>query len=210
MKKVNILLTDDEALLREGLHALLKREDFVNTIYEASNAVEFKEIVANHRIDLMLMDVRLQGMSGLELIMGLKATEHHAKVIALTGLDGVELVVSLLKAGVNGIVHKLDGYSGILSSIQGVLKEGSYFPEKVLKIIQTNSHRWDNVPPVLLSFQEKELLKSIADGLTTKETAVRLKMSEATAETYRVRLIKKVGVPNTAALLAYAFRNGLL
>jgi DNA-binding CsgD family transcriptional regulator len=66
------------------------------------------------------------------------------------------------------------------------------------------------VPPVVLSFQENELLKIIASGLTTKEMSVRLRMTEATTETYRTRLIKKLGVPNSAALLAYAYRNGIL
>jgi DNA-binding NarL/FixJ family response regulator len=210
MKKINILLTEDEALLREGLRAFLQREAFVQEIYEADNAASFYEIVRTHTVDLILLDIRLRGTSGLELKASLKAAGHPASVIALTGLEGVELVVNLLKAGVQGIVHKLDGYATIVNSIKGVLQEGSYFPDKVLKIIQTHAHKWDAVPPVTLSFQEKELLRAIADGLTTKETAVRLKMTEATAETYRVRLIKKVGVSNTAALLAYAFRNGLL
>jgi DNA-binding NarL/FixJ family response regulator len=210
MKKINILLTDDEALLREGLNALLVKEDFVNAIYEAGNAAECKENLAAHRIDVVLMDIRLPGMNGMELIAYMRAQEHPAKIVALTGLEGVELVVGLLKAGVHGIVHKLDGYQAILKTLRGVVQEDTYFPERVLKIIQANAHRWDAMPPVLLTFQEKELLKAIADGLTTKQTAVHLKMSEATAETYRVRLIKKVGTPNTAALLAYAFRNGLL
>jgi two-component system response regulator DegU len=79
-----------------------------------------------------------------------------------------------------------------------------------LNVIQANAHRWDQVPPVVLNFLEKELLKAIASGLTTKEIASQLKMSDATAETYRIRLIRKVGVQNTAGLMAYAYRNGIL
>jgi DNA-binding NarL/FixJ family response regulator len=90
------------------------------------------------------------------------------------------------------------------------VNDESYFPANILRIIQSNAQRWDDVPGVILTFQEKELLKAIASGATTKEIGPQLKMSPATAETYRTRLMKKVGVPNTAALLAYAYRNGIL
>jgi DNA-binding CsgD family transcriptional regulator len=77
-------------------------------------------------------------------------------------------------------------------------------------LIQANVSRWDNIPSVSLNVQEIEILKAIAGGSVTKEIAIELKMAETTAETYRNRLMKKVGVPNSAALLAYAYRNGIL
>lgn len=99
------------------------------------------------------------------------------KVIAVTGLDGVELIINLLKSGVHGIVYKLDGYGEIVNAIKTISISGTYFPENILKIIQSNAQRWDDVPTTLLSFQEKELLKEIAKGATTKEIAEELKMS---------------------------------
>ena len=110
----------------------------------------------------------------------------------------------------SGIVFKLDGYSEIVKAIQEVMNSGYYFQEKVASIIQSNAQRWDHVPPVSLNFQENELLRSIAGGLTTKEMSLQMKMTESTTETYRTRLIKKLGVPNTAALMAFAYRNGIL
>jgi DNA-binding NarL/FixJ family response regulator len=152
----------------------------------------------------------LRGESGLELLSYLTKSKHPAQVIALTGLDGVELIVNLLKQGVKGIVYKLDGYTEILRTIEAVIKGESYFPSNILKIIQQNAARWDEVPSVSLTMQEKELLKAITTGATTKEIGPRLKMTSATAETYRTRLMKKLGVVNTAAMLAYAYRNGIL
>jgi DNA-binding NarL/FixJ family response regulator len=197
-------------LLREGLKSLLVKETFVKNIFEAATLQEFTQVVDGNNIDIVLLDIRLQGTNGLELLRILKNKNIPAKVIAVTGLEGVELVVNLLKAGVQGIVFKLDGYQEILTAIKATLNADSYFPDKIMKIIQVNASRWDQVPPVLLNFQENEMLRSIARGLTTKEIAHYLKMSEATAETYRIRLIKKLGVSNTAALLAYAYRNGIL
>lgn len=211
MKGINILLVDDEALLRDGLRSLLLKESFVGAVYEASDLGSFEEQLAAHTIDIILMDIRLKTTNGMELIALLKKkNKTHPKVIAVTGLEGVELMINLLKAGVHGIVNKLDGYTEILKTLTAVLKAESYFSEKILKIIQTNSHCWDVVPPVILTFQEKELLHGIASGQTTKEIALSLKMTESTIETYRIRLIKKVGLTNTAALLAYSYRNGIL
>jgi DNA-binding NarL/FixJ family response regulator len=118
--------------------------------------------------------------------------------------------MNLLQSGVHGIVYKLDGYNEILKTIRGIIEKGSYFSPKILNIIQTNAHRWDHVPPVVLTLPERDLLKAIASGLTTKEIASILKMTDSTTETYRIRLIKKMGLHNTAGLIAYAYRNGIL
>jgi two-component system response regulator NreC len=210
MDKINILLVDDDALLRQGLRSMLEKETFVNTIYEAESEHSFFSVLGTQKIDLILLDVRLRGTSGVELMKKLKTSERESKVIAVTGLDGTEVIINLLKVGVNGIVYKLDGYSEIVKSIAGVMDSDTYFPEHILRIIQSNVQRWDQIPTVTLSVQEKDLLKAIAGGDPTKQIASLLKMPPATVETYRSRLMKKLSVPNTAALLAYAFRNGLL
>ena len=210
MNKLKILIVDDEALLRQGLRSMLEKEEFIQTIHEAGDAEEFQRELKEHSFDIILLDIRLRQSSGLELLKQIKDHPTQPKVIAVTGLDGIELMINLLKSGVHGIVYKLDGYNEIIKSIQAIASLGTYFPETILRIIQANANRWDNIPPVVLSFQEKELLKAIATGSTTKAIASELKMTESTTETYRVRLMKKVGVPNTAALLAYAYRNGIL
>ncbi|MBY0432625.1 MAG: response regulator transcription factor [Cyclobacteriaceae bacterium] len=210
MDSIRILVVDDEALIRHGLLSLLSKEKFVKEIHEASNAIEFREQLAKHPIDLVLLDMKLPGTKGLELLKEVQRANSEIRVIGLTGMEGVELIINLLKSGIHGIVFKLDGYGEIVRTIQGVLKDGHYFQPKITNIIQANSHRWDHIPPVSLSRQENELLQAIGNGLTTKEIARQTRMTESTIETYRVRLIKKLEVTNTAALLAYAYRNGIL
>jgi DNA-binding NarL/FixJ family response regulator len=210
MNKISILLVDDEVLLRQGLRLMLEQEPFVGKISEAGDASEFAKQLAGDNFDYVLLDIKLQGESGFELLEVLKKSKQKAKVVAVTGMDGVELIVNLLKAGCLGIVYKLNGYREILKTIEALIEGESYFPEKVRKIIQANSKRWDNVPPVSLSFHEMELLKAIANGATTKQIANDLRLPDSTAETYRIRLMKKLGVVNTASLLAYAYRNGIL
>jgi DNA-binding NarL/FixJ family response regulator len=210
MEKINILIVDDEALIREGLRSLLEKESFVGKIYEACDAGEFMERLSGNQIGLILLDIRLRNASGVELLEVVRKKNGGTKVIAVTGMEGVELIINLLKGGVDGIVYKLDGYEEIRKTIKSILASGNYFPEKVLRIIQSNAKSWDKMPTVVLNQQELNLLKAIARGSITKEIANELKMAEATAETYRLRLIKKVGASNTAALLAYAYRNGIL
>lgn len=210
MKKIDILIVEDEVLLRDGLRELLQKEDFVRNIYEAGERKEFLQRLAEVTPDLILLDIRLKENSGMELLIDIRKLKSTPKVIVVTGLDGIELVINLLKEGVNSIISKLDGYKEILNAIRTVIESDSYFPERILTIIQNNANLLSTAPPVTLTFQEKEMLKSIAAGHTTKQMAGDLKMSEATTETYRLRLIRKLQVPNTAALLAYAYRNGIL
>lgn len=210
MDKINVLIVDDEALLRQGLIAMLQKESFINKIYEADDEETFNAQLTSHKIDIVLLDIRLKKINGLELLKNLGSVSSKPKVIAVTGLEGVEIVINLLRAGVQGIVYKLNGYDDIYKTLKALLASESYFPENILRIIQTNAHRWEEIPNVLLSPQEKELLKAIQSGATTKEIAANFKMSLATTETYRIRLMRKVGVSNTASLLAYAYRNGIL
>ncbi len=210
MKKINILIIDDEALIREGLRSLLAGESFVDEIFEASDADEFHAVIKSAHIDLILLDIRLRNTTGVELLETIRNLEHQPKVIAVTGMEGVELIINLLKSGVDGIVYKLDGYEEIRKTISSILASGNYYPEKVLRIIQSNAKAWDHTPTVVLQATELNMLRAIARGSITKEIAAELKMAETTAETYRMRLLRKVGVPNTAALLAYAYRNGIL
>jgi DNA-binding NarL/FixJ family response regulator len=207
---INILLVDDEALIRQGLRSLLEKETFVGKVFEAGNAGEFHAVISKNKVDIILLDIRLRDVTGIELLEGLKKQNHRAKIIAVTGMEGVELITNLLKAGVDGIVYKLNGYEEIRKTIKSLLASGNYFPENIVRIIQANARNWDNIPSVTLTNQELNILKLLARGAITKEIATELKMAEATAETYRIRLVKKVGVSNTAALLAYAFRNGIL
>lgn len=209
MQKLNFLLVEDQTIIREGVRALLRNESFVKNIYEAHDRATFEEHL-DKKIDFVILDYMLQTTNGLELLAILKKMERAPKVIILTGLEGPALIMNLLQAGVHGIVYKPDGIQAVISTILKARESGSYFSEKILDIIKSNAHRWDTIPPVVLTYSEQELLKAIANGLTTKEIAPVLKMTESTAETYRIRLIRKVGVHNTAALIAYAFRNGIL
>ncbi len=208
--KLNILIVDDEVLLRQGVRAMLEKEIFVNNVFEAATEEEFLECVTNNHVHFILLDIRLKSTTGFHLLRKLSSISYKPYVVGLTGLDGTEAIINLLKEGVHSVIYKLDGFAEIIRTIKNVTQRGTYFPDSIMKIIQTNAGRWDEVPPVVLTSAERSLLMAVARGETTKEIAEDLKMSPATIETYRIRLLRKVGVSNTAGLLAYAFRNGML
>lgn len=211
MKSVNVLIVDDEAMFRQGLRALLGGETFVNAIYEAEDEESFTRQLATKHVHVILLDVRLRQINGLELIKKIAPSDASPPVIAVTGLDGNDVIINLLKAGVKGIVYKLDDFREIVKAIKAVLNSETYFPDSVLRVIKDNPRQWSEVPDVIeLSPPEKEILKAIATGTTTKEIADEMKMSVKTVETYRLRLMKKLGTSNAALLVAYAFRNGII
>src|SRR5690606_14383824 len=114
--KKNFLLVEDEALIREGLKSLLQAESFVKQILEASGKKEF-EIQIKNPVDIVLMDFRLGDANGLDLLPLIKKKDDGIKVIVVTGLEGAELILNLLRAGVHGIVYKLDGYKEIRNAV---------------------------------------------------------------------------------------------
>src|SRR5262245_10148444 len=120
MTKINILIVDDEALLRQGVSSLLAKEDFVRTVYEAEDEQSFFSQLSSHHIEIILLDIRLRSTSGIDLLKRMQAQDQLPKVIAVTGLDGVEVIVNLLRMGINAIVYKLDGYGEILKAIQNI------------------------------------------------------------------------------------------
>lgn len=210
MEKINILVVDDHPFVAKGYCQLLQQEPFVESTCQAQNQEEFRQALANHRIDVILLDMKLKDISGLELLDDLKHVTPRPHVIAVTALDGTELIINMLRAGIEGVVYKVDDYSVLLKTITGVLRTGSYFSESVRDVMKHNLRRWNDIPSVVLTPREKDLLKALASGLTTAEIAPLLKMGYAYAEKCRKELMKKLGVPNSAALLAFAFRNGIL
>jgi len=154
MQKFTFLIVEDETVLRDGLRALLERENFVKAIYEAFDRPSFEACIAKN-VDFVLLDYRLVTTNGLELLGMLKRREKAPKVIILTGLEGSELIMNLLQAGVHGIVYKPDGYKELVKTILKTIEAGSYFSERILNVIKSNAHRWDTVPPVVLSFSNR-------------------------------------------------------
>jgi two-component system, NarL family, response regulator DegU len=211
MKKLTVLLAEDELMVRQGLKALLYQQPNIRLILEAGNSEEVLDVLKNHNPDVILLDVRMPGMQCIELVEKIRKSYPNIKILIVTGLFSTELIFNLLKAGIHGFVQKMNGFDEIEKAIEQIMISNQYLSKDVIDIILQNSDFWKLGPPTIrLKAKEVELLKAIVAGLTTKAIADRLNIPISSAETSRHRLMKKTGTQNTAELIAYAFRNGII
>lgn len=209
-KKINILLVDDDTLLRDTLRDKFEREPFVQAIYEAWNEQTLMQRVSDHTIDMVLLDIAIPDTNGLILFKKLRGLNKRLEVIAFTGLEGPEVIIHFLKAGVDGLVLKQEGYEELLKAVNNVRLVGAYFSKDASKIIRNNKHRWDKMPPVILKPQDIDLLRALSQGLTFDQAGEVLKMEGNSVNKFCSRLRKQLGVNNNAELMIFACNNGIL
>jgi len=205
--KVTLLLVDDHALVREGIRSSLQRYPAISVVGEAANGKEAVQKCRKLDPDVVLMDVNMPEMSGLEATPLIREMCPKVKIIALTVHDNKEYVLQILKRGAHGYVLKDTSPAELVRAIESVAGGGAYFSPSVSQILLQNVQSAEPAPqePVgELSGREREVLQLIEQGHTTKEMAARLKLSTRTVETYRVRLKRKLKARNVAELLKLA------
>lgn len=142
MKHPTVLLAEDEALVRQGVKAMLEKESVTSKIYEAANGAEALDILQQYSIDVVLLDIKMPGKGGMETLKEIKKSFPGTHVIIVTGIEGTELILNVLKEGVHGFVQKLNGFEEVLKAITVVTEGGRYFPETVLQVIYNHSNHW--------------------------------------------------------------------
>jgi DNA-binding NarL/FixJ family response regulator len=214
-KKINIVLADDHTILREGLKVLLSADPKFKIIGEAEDGREAVRCVEKMNPDLMLMDLSMPRMSGMEAIREIKKRYPGTKIIALTVHKTEEYLHTTLQAGADGYVLKDATHDELVLAIKNVMKGKSYLSPGVSeKVIEGYLERKEGVIPdspwETLSQREREVLKLIAEGYKNKEIAEDLCISLKTVEKHRANLMKKLDLHNAAALTVYAMQRGLV
>ena len=212
---VRIVLADDHTILREGLRALLTADPDFEIIGEAADGREAVRCVEKLGPDLLLMDLSMPRMSGMDAISEIKKRYHKTKIIALTVHKTEEYLLSTLQAGVDGYVLKDATHDELVMAIHSVMAGKRYLSpgisEKVIegyldgKEDGLAASSWQK-----LSQREREVLKLIAEGYKNKEIAEDLCISLKTVEKHRANLMKKLDLHNAAALTVYAMEKGLV
>jgi len=205
---IHILLVDDHRVLREGLCRLLESEPDLKVIAEAGNGFEAIELAKKKRPDVVIMDIQMPEMNGLQAASRIISANYSIKVIVLSMLKNEELVIQALQAGVKGYLLKENAPSEIILAIREVMKGNAYFEPSVSKVI---SKHFSQVDPkaIDLTLVEKEILQFIADGKTSKEICLLLNMNIKTVEKYRQRLMNKLDLHDVASLTKYAVSKGI-
>jgi len=213
--KVRIVLADDHTILREGLRALLTAEDEIVVVGEAQDGREAVRCVERLEPDLLLMDLSMPRMSGMDAIREIKKRYPDTRIIALTVHKTEEYLLTTLQAGADGYVLKDATHDELVMAIRTVMAGKSYLSpdvsEKVIEgyLVGKESSRslsaWET-----LSQREREVLKLIAEGYKNKEIAEDLCISLKTVEKHRANLMKKLDLHNAAGLTVYAVEKGLV
>jgi DNA-binding NarL/FixJ family response regulator len=211
MEKIKIIIADDHQLFRNGLKILLSGFPEFEVAGEASNGLDFLEIIKNTAADVALMDINMPEMDGIEATRrGLKINPA-LDIIALSMYGEEEYYYKMVDAGAKGFLLKDSDISEVKEAILTVRKGGSYFSQELLyHVIQKIKHRENENKSANLSKREKEILFKICEGLSNQEIAETLFISKRTVDKHRANLLGKTNSKNTASLILFAIRNKLI
>jgi DNA-binding NarL/FixJ family response regulator len=209
----SVLIADDHSIVREGLRRLIEAESDISLCAEAADGREVLELVELHRPDVVILDISMPNLSGLESLERVRSRYPAIKTILLSVHADPAMIQNAISLGVDGYLLKNARASEILSAIRSVTRGGSYFSPPVAReiVAQIREPRAASEQPfTLLSGREREVLHLIAEGLSAKEIAAQLSISTKTVEAHRTSLMRKVGVRKATELVRYAVRNGLV
>jgi DNA-binding NarL/FixJ family response regulator len=210
---ISVLIADDHGIVREGLRRLLESEPDIQVCAEASDGRDALEMVEKHEPNLVILDITMPRLGGLEALERLRAEHPVVKVILLSMHGDPQFIRSAATLGVDGYVLKNGRASEVIDAVRAVMKGGSYFSPPVAREIveQVRSpKRGSSEPFTTLSGREREVLRLIADGLSAKEIASDLGISSKTVEAHRTSLMRKLGARKATELVRYALRHGLV
>ncbi|MGR3810785.1 response regulator [Jiulongibacter sp. NS-SX5] len=218
MNKIKIAVVDDHNLFRAGLVQILNQSEELEVVLEAENGQDFLQKLEGTDVDVVLLDVDMPEMNGIEVTEKLRENERQEpKIIILSMHDEDQFILHLLETGANGYLLKDTDPDELEEAINKVYKKGIYFTEFVSRVMlnkatiktRQRSGKFFNYKTDL-SERELEVLRLICEGFTTAEIADKIFLSPRTVDGHRTRIMEKLGVHNTASLVAFAIKNSLI
>lgn len=206
MNKIRVLIVDDHAILRDGIRSLLERQEEIEVVGEAENGQDAIEQTHRFQPDVVLMDVAMPVMNGLDATIQIKELFPSVKVLILTQHDNQEYVEPILKAGASGYVLKRSGGREVVTAIRNVYRYGAYLEPGIhQQILNAYKHADENHSAEInpLTSRETEVLRLIFIGCSTKEIAIQLNISPKTVSVHRSNVMRKLGVNSSFELIRY-------
>lgn len=213
-KTVKLIIADDQALFLEALQMMLGQFAFIDIIGAATNGREVMDLVVKEKPQVIITDIQMPEMDGVELTEALVAYYPDIKIIGLTGLESDDYVVDMLEAGAKGYLLKTSRKEKLAEAICAVQANGTYFCESTsVKLMQKIVRSKVRVPatedPSLLTETEKQIVTLICNQFSSKEIADQLCIGVKTVEGYRNKIFDKINARNMAGLVVYAVKSGL-
>jgi two-component system response regulator NreC len=207
---VRIVIVDDHVILLQGIRKLLEAEPGYQVVGEASDGVDGVELIKRLKPDIAIMDITLPRLNGLDAARSIVAGLPRTRVILLTMHKESPYVIEALNTGVHGYVIKTEASADLLRAIREAGRDRMYFSPAISQIVVGAYRGKDNIESDPLTAREREVLQLIAEGNKTKQVAASLGISLKTAESHRTHLMKKLDIHDTAGLVRYAVRRGLI
>jgi two-component system response regulator NreC len=204
-----VLLADDHSLIRQALRTLLERQGF-QVVSEASNGQEALRSMEKTQPDVAILDIGMPVLNGVDAARELVKSSPKTKVILLTQHDEDQYVMEALRVGVRGYVLKSQAAEDLVHAIQEVCRGSVYLSPNISSVVVDAYLSKTYTSPDPLSGRERQVLQLVGEGRSTKAIAVQLGISVKTAESHRARLMKKLDIHETASLVRYAIRRGLI
>lgn len=211
--RIRVLLVDDHRMIREGLRALLANAPDVQIVGEGSDGRSALELVRSLRPDVIVMDVEMPELNGIEATRRIRAENKDVRVVALSGHTDSRYVHQMLEAGACGYVVKMAAHDELVRAVRAASCAKTFLsPEIAGFVVERSTSSGSQRSPsayTALGAREREVLQLVAEGRTSSETAREMHISCKTVETHRRNIIKKLGLHGTAELTKYAIREGL-
>ncbi|MGV8888369.1 MAG: response regulator [Pseudomonas sp.] len=202
---IRVALVDDHSLVRDGIKALLAVMPPLEVVGEAENGADAIEMVGRCQPDLLLVDISLRDMNGLELTRVLRSQYPSLKVLVLSMYDNNEYVSESVRAGASGYVLKNSPSREIIAAIEAIASGGTFYSAEIAQRLIANKSTNNELTP-----RESQVLYKMAQGLNNKEMARELDISVRTVETHRLSIRRKLNIDKPAALVKYAIDHGII
>jgi len=216
MNKINVLIADDHKIFRDGIKALLDEARNIHVVGEAGNGDEVLEKLRKIKPDVVLMDINMPNCNGIQATKTIRLQFPKVKVLALTMYEDDNFIVDMMDAGASGYILKNTGAAELINAIRSVAVGDSCLSKEVSDKLMTYISRSNGKSPkkytngVSMTEREKEVLKLIAEELSNREIAKKLFISLRTVDTHRRNMMQKLKLKNTASLVKYAIRKGMV
>jgi DNA-binding NarL/FixJ family response regulator len=215
MKQIKVLLADDHTIVRQGLRALLQAEPDIAVVGEAANGRQALDCARELRPDVVIMDIAMPSLNGLEATRQMKKTSPNSRVIILSSYASEEYVEQLVEAGASGYLLKQTAAQELVSAIKEARKGNAFFSPAISKMLldqyqSSIEHSPLTRSPTRLSSRELEVLQLVAEGMANKGIAAALHVSVKTVEKHRQQLMNKLGIHDIAGLTRYAITKGVI